>query len=505
MTTSFLGMPLPTEIGREQEVVWSGDEADERIVILGQAFDRADAQENLAAACRHLIRWEGMGLIAVEGAAGQIPVDPAWRGLSARELMLRSEVSAGVVSLLASGDCGAEVVGVDVPALAPPSQGARARVLRHADLRDRVWGEIERLRAAARERCYPLPEVRALRAAPESLSPSERVELIRRAAAAGGVDLAGYPLLRHFDHLFLQEKTIDWKHAERERMLLVERLTGHLPAALDLRRNRVHRKRARPLLAHWMRALGMASDELEEHIARRGIAAVLAECDRWTLGWLVEGAQGSRSGRIRQTSFIQGMLDLARQCGISADDLADFRRYTAYLEEAEVGLLGGLRELLQEIVEISRDLAESGGPQAGRLRDLEDRIDFLAKALRVEMTPEDAELADLSPGAVPAVLEGLAALAGEELAPAWREAAEGLAPALRDARLFFDLSRRRGEAMARRTLELLRERGEDRALLVVGGFHTLAVRRALERERRVSWSMIFPNLDPGLAPAGGAS
>ena len=49
--------------------------------------------------------------------------------------------------------------------------------------------------------------------------------------------------------------------------------------------------------------------------------------------------------------------------------------------------------------------------------------------------------------------------------------------------------------MADRTLELMRERGEDRAMLVVGGFHERAITRALEDARGVSWSVLAPSPD----------
>jgi hypothetical protein len=49
--------------------------------------------------------------------------------------------------------------------------------------------------------------------------------------------------------------------------------------------------------------------------------------------------------------------------------------------------------------------------------------------------------------------------------------------------------------MARRTLELMRERGEDRALLVAGGFHERAITRAFEDARRVSWSVLMATPD----------
>jgi hypothetical protein len=46
--------------------------------------------------------------------------------------------------------------------------------------------------------------------------------------------------------------------------------------------------------------------------------------------------------------------------------------------------------------------------------------------------------------------------------------------------------------MATNTIARMRSQGDDRAVLVAGGFHERAITRTLEEYRHMSWSVLTP-------------
>ena len=49
--------------------------------------------------------------------------------------------------------------------------------------------------------------------------------------------------------------------------------------------------------------------------------------------------------------------------------------------------------------------------------------------------------------------------------------------------------------MVKRTLELIEQRSEDRAVLAIGGFHARAVTRVMDDYPQVSWAILMPQVD----------
>ena len=86
-------------------------------------------------------------------------------------------------------------------------------------------------------------------------------------------------------------------------------------------------------------------------------------------------------------------------------------------------------------------------------------------------------------------------ITGQRLSPGLADPVARLNQALEAAGRFLDYSRRRSRQMVERTMSLLEQRREDRALLVVGGFHSRAVTRALDDYPDVSWAVVMPAVD----------
>jgi hypothetical protein len=246
-----------------------------------------------------------------------------------------------------------------------------------------------------------------------------------------------------------------------------------------------------PIIDYWRETTGRSREDLDKDVAARGWEPVLADLKSWIDQRLVVEAQriGAGGGRDEVAARYEELMRLALRLGVNYFDLHDFRDQVAGNRD-----YGKLRDTLpDELPGPARAIIDRlGDPQAARLRVVEDQLDTVYRALSLELPPLEAEAALVDPARLLAMCEELAELAETKLTTAHRDALSAVAPDVEDAALFLDHSLRRGQHMARRTIELMREQGEDRVLLVAGGFHERAITRELETERDVSWSVLAP-------------
>jgi len=501
MIEPLLGISIPNQIVMAGKHRRSGDSG-ETLIIVQQAYDNVRGQENLEAICRLCATQAGIRLVAVEGADEELrPTTPP---KPVRDLInVGSAVSAGVLHLQATDPDLIDVWGVDELELNRRSQTAMIAVTQSAALRDRFLEAVRPVLSAAQSSCYD-PKLAALRACTLSVSGkrtpiAKQVELIKETAATAGLDLRSFPLIRRFDEIARKGRQVSGWRAKMQMARFLRRLLKRLYNWFKREgRNHVQidLEKAKPVLEYWMEATGLTPEELDESIERRGIERVLAECKKWLDTWIIAEAkkQSSMEGLGTAYAFWEEMMRLALRVGVNFFDLRDLREMVAMnrdLGSVKTGLPDELSEACRSLI----DRLPQG--EASKLRDIEDRLDSLYRGLRLEVPPGEAEAAEIGAGKIEPLLDELAQLAHTRLSSSITEDARRLDDSLAEAARFLQLSKQRSQHMAKKTLELMRERGEDRAILVAGGFHERAITRFLEDSPGVSWSVLAAAVDLG--------
>ncbi len=471
----------------------------ETVILLEQVYDNVRAQENLEQVCRLCAGQAGIRLVTVEGSDTQLA--PLTRRQSVEELInSNSQVSAGVLHLQQSDPGLIEVFGVDEMTMNRRSQTAMITVLQNASLREKVFSVLRPVLAAAQKRCYGDAVARlrggSLKLMSADLSINQQTALIKKSAGEVGLDLNDYPQVRRFDEIRLKEKQLRYWLVRIQMAIFVRRVHQRIFSwykFVGKNQLEINLEKAKPVLEYWMEATGIAPEELDQNVTRRGLESVLLECKRWFENWISASTRqrGVSSGEGSHV-YLEEMIRLALRLDVDFFGLRDFREYVAINRDTASLKLG----LLDEIAVVSRELiGRLPNPDSMALFELEESLDLYYRALRFELTPSDAETAEIDPGKFASLITDLEKLAGMPLPPDIRTDVEGLGRILAEAELFLKLSRQRGDHMVQRTLELMHERAEDRAVLVAGGFHGRAITRSLEDSHGVSWSVLAPTPD----------
>src|SRR5512143_2369740 len=233
------------------------DPSEPKIIILLQVYDNVRSQENIREICALLARQAGVGLIAVENADGPVTPDPALTTVAS--IVPVKEVSAGVLSLLNTGDVPVEVWGVDDMDAIQRSYKSMGTVQSLLGARDRVFAGLRPWLKAGQQRLYPKALARAL--AGELSMYAEKAPLAERSAAlaeaAGdlGLELREFPALRRFIEIAAIEKTIDPAKSRKQMAEFIERLTRRLHGWFHLAGgNRVDLdlEKALPIMEYWI-------------------------------------------------------------------------------------------------------------------------------------------------------------------------------------------------------------------------------------------------------------
>jgi hypothetical protein len=494
-----------------------GSRSGAKVAVLAQVYDNVQAQIFLAEVCRRLAEQAGLRVLAVEGTDG--PIDsggaaaaaPLELAGDARErlrprvaelIASGSQVSAGAIALYRSRPDHFELWGVDAMELVASSQTAMVHVVTSRERRERVFARVREVLRRAQRACYStdLADLRfgTLAIAEKTGSLSDQMARIRAEADRLGVDLSAFPWVERFDEIRRQEGQLSTRRIEGQRKEFVERAMKALyswfrvaaPGHLVIDRGKLQ-----PVLEFWFEKTGMVRSELDRRVATEGWEPALLELKAWIEGWLAASAQRAGSGAH---VFYEELMRLALRLGVDFFDLRDFRRSVAMSRDMETLK----RALPDEMAAVIRKLAEGSGSERGaELYEVEERLDWLCRALYLEVPADDAELAGLNEGALLEVVEELGRLGGTPIGADLRTSIAGIEDVLASARQYLSQSWERARHMAERTLELLVELGEDRAVLIAGGFHTRGISQAFEEDPELSWVVLYPK--PDLSEVGG--
>ena len=516
MVIPTLGITVPDHIAGVLQT-HAGSDTGLNVIIVGQTYDNIQAQQYLAEVCRRAGDQAGVRTLGVEGTDAPIPApaspSTAAPARAADSLDLRgdiktliaqgSQVSAGVLALQKTEPATFEVWGVDDMSRVRTSQGAMVRVMSNSATRDTAFRLIRVVLEQAQRKVYS-PGLAALRSAampfaPERHSLSDRIAAIVREAGNLNVNLSAYPSIVEYDALRVWERKKNERRVAKQTAEFVRRVGRGVFGWFEHKGGNViniNRRKLEPVLEYWWEKTGMTSAEYERLVAARGLEPALLELKRWLETWLaVQAKQASGEGTH---TFYEELMRLALRLEIPYFDLGDFRESVA--RQRHVGAMR--RNLSDEMNAAVRELCvKSQPPRGAELWELEERLDWLFRALALEVPANEAEVAEMSLHRLTAIVETLARIAGIAVDAQTRSGVQRLEDVLRAASEFLQLSWERGAVMARKTVERMEELGEDRALLVAGGFHMRAITHALQRTPDVSWSVVAPS--PDLKELGG--
>jgi hypothetical protein len=483
------GVRIPPQLASRRESYQTSTPGGRQLAIVEQAYEDPVNQASIAALCR-LFAAAGTRLVAVEDADRPLTRAPGQTDIA--QLLRTGTVSAGVLSVLNAGDVPLTVWGVDDRSLIPPSHDAMRVVSANRGARDKLFEQLRRLLRAAQDRLYPTA-VAAARRARLSLygERAPATEQVRRLlAAAGGPALASYPLIRRFAEMMASGQRIRPERAEREARDFYDRLVGRIRSwyyPVDGNRLKVEWAQGAAVLQFWIDETGQSAEAVMRSLKAGNEAPMLLACRQWYDSWMTTMPLQSESYEI-----VEQLMRAALRLGVPYFELRDFRESVAQARDGE-RLKAGLDD---QIGEAMSDLADRlPDPKAAALRELEDRFELLLLMAQLAVAPRDAELRVASRGALGEAVAELEHLAGRRLPTGLESAVDGVNEALEAASRFCDCSLRRSRHMVERTLSLLRQRREDRALLVVGGFHSRLVTRALDDHPDVSWAVLMPKVD----------
>ncbi len=488
-------VPVPCRVWGHHD---AGDPYGERLVYVQEAYDVLSGEQSILDACRLLVDQAGIRLLVVEGADRRVDPPPAGRSLAKQ--MAVGEQSAGVMALLAERPGSVEVWGVDELDLRRRSREFQTRLLASRPAVQRIADQLRDLLHAAQRRHYP-PELARIRAALVLRSASspphtEVAKWMAGAATASGVHVDDYPSISRLHVAIRQEGAIDFAKVEDERLVFVERIVDKALGWFRMEgggRVTVNLEQGLPLIVFWLEEIGLSQEEFGRQFEANP-EQVLASCVEWYQSWLFRSVRKERGSGVPSSAFMDELMRFALRAEVPYFELVELRRYVSYLRLAEQIPVGSVDRELQAC---SFALMERAGSQsASQLFELEITMDVLVKALRVEVPAAEFKIADLEPEALGDLIGELAGLARTRVPRRLRRSVADIVPLLQLGKGFVECSRLRGEHMARRTIDLMVERGDDRAVLVAGGFHTLAITRTLELVTRCSWSVLMPTMDP---------
>jgi hypothetical protein len=495
MREPLLDIQIPDSVASPGDHYLAADPGEAKILLVLQVYDNARSQENVREVCAASAREAGVRLIAVENAAAQLAPDPSLK--SVESILPVKEVSAGVLSLLNTGDVPIEVWGVDDMEAIKRSYEAMATVRSLLGTRDRVFAALRPWLRRGQEKLYPKALARALAGElsmyADNIPLTQRAMALKEAAAGLRLELKDFPALHRFLEIADIEKTIDAGRARQQTAAFIERLTTRLHSwHTVVGKNQVNLdlEKAAPIVEYWLEMTGQSAAEFEQKFRSGGAEPVFLALKQWIDSWLIEKAV--RQGAGGPAAVHEELIRLALRLDVPFFELVDFRKSVAAQRD-----IGALKVTLpDEISEASRWLAgRMESPEAKAFWEAERELDVMFRALGLAVPPAEAESADISPARFTALLEDMSSRIGQAPPPGVMSEVRVLGPGLDAAGDFLRLSRSRSRHMVEHVLELMRAASADRIVLVIGGFHKRAIVRELEDHREISWSVIVPSIE----------
>ena len=506
-----------SDLGTVQHSHLSAASNAENLIVILQVFRNEDSgidatpvQENIFKISERYVNAAGVRLVCVEHAENQVPAPPPEMTFS--DLVKSTSVSAAVRKLVGEYPNLVEAWGVDDLGLIDRSYKAMHALKDSTTRQSRFFPRLCNYLYAAQSRYYT-PMLAELRRGTIGMYREEtlavdfpltvRASLMNRIAEAVGLDLEQFPVYSTFSTSASMEHSIDFERAKAQREKFISRVGTKALSWIDSvegGHTEIDQEMTALVIRSWMTSTKLSPSELEHNLKLRGLENVLKEAADWLQSWLLESAiqirlTGRGLANQSEIDYYNRLAQLEPRERSTTMQLRDFHRYMDYRQIVEKGITP--ISLISELRECEKALIEKfDQPAVTRLSRIEDLLNHMYFSLQLEQTPLEAEVIDISPGRLQEVVQDLFDLLGETRIPKEiREDLKFLDQLLSAAVDFPRLSRSRGQIMIRRTLDILRDRREDRALLVVGGFHQRAVIRELERNRRVSWQVIVPKID----------
>ena len=474
-----------------------------KLVILQDVYDSPEARQHIPAMCQALTEAAGIGVVALEGATGEVSI-PVTVDTLRGALDYYPGLSVAAINTLFRHFRDVRFEGVDDMSL--HKQGRAAQTYLGENRRKLSNALAPLLEWALRAQRLYSEDIASLRRSVlkiygEKGTLTERVELVRRIAGELGVDLRQLTLFDAFQTTLRVERTLDFALVKEQRSSLLRRWVEQLAEAVTPDSAEcLDSTSSAGLLTFYARYFSIPAPEMLRAIELRGLATVLDECNdtlkRWTLSTALDLSETGESNQMSSGILLGSMLDALRAMGRDVDDLDQLAAYAEYVRLAQHGI--DRHALLQELPQWSELLVDAHARQAPGSRDLieiENSLELLVGGLRLSLSPEAAEKIELQRATLEDVLQRLDRLCPIEggVASFWTEIAV-IAKGLERAEVFYRTSRQRGEAMARGATRLFTQHKTDRAILIAGGFHTRSVEDALEDLPQLSWSVISPNV-----------
>lgn len=466
-----------------------------KIIILLQTYDNWAGQENIKKICEYIKKDTGLRLVTVEGAYGEIHPDPL--NTDIKNLLLRSDISAGVMSFLNSDSTSVNVRGVDNMSYIEQSRKSMA-VLQNSSLtRESFFNEIKFQIEQSQRRIYS-QSVANLRKARLNLfnlnkTLSDQINSIKEACKEQNISLDKFPSINKYIFYQQQEQSINKKRAARQQAKFVKRLVKRLHSWYKLKSKNVVNfdlKKALPILNYWMIQTGQSEEELKRNIERSGPEPVFLSLKEWIDGWLLSVAgQANTSGSY---SVYEEYEKMALFIDEPFFDLLDFRRLVASNRA-----INELKTTLDDEINDCTDvlIKNISSPAAIQLQRIENEFNLLYNALRLTVTPNAAEYALINSSHLNNLVNDLASLSDPSPSSNIPAQIQEIGRDLDAAGTFYNLSRLRGEQMISNTLDIMNDLYEEIAILVVGGFHQQAITRILEDKRDISWAIYSVNIE----------
>lgn len=490
---------IPDENARLRESRGLGS-AERQIIILNEVYDNAPCQENLALVASRFIEQGGFRLITVEGDEKQLKKEEHehLQKSKVRDIVASGTyVSAGVRHLLATSDLEFEVWGVDSLALNNVQTAAMTELLAMAKSREEVFGRFRQQLEKIRRKSYT-PEMRKLG---QILFPFyqtqtqlwEQVTFLQQLGQQAGLEMEAYAAISGFIEVLNLEKGLDEQLISKQReelvSLLVERALGWWTftppnlVSFDM-------KKAEPVIAFWVKKTGRTEEGLEDEIGTRGIEAVFLECKEWIEKWLIGSALDVRMGRRSGHDLYEDWLLFALRLDIDVFRFRELREYVYMLRKTATIMTDNVDEEIKGCAERLLD-SLCVNPQQQKLAEIERKIDFLYRAYRLELSQAHLEQFDVTDNSLLSLQRELGDIIEKpQLDLGVTEQLETARDKVFD---FYKLSRERGLTMLEKTLELMRGKDKDRAILVCGGFHKQTITAHLKaRHADIAWSVIDP-------------
>ena len=502
-----------------------------RVYYIMETYVIPECEKVIAELTGEIMDKSGASLVCVEGAVGLVDTslfgaspDAQVRESVAREFLERAEIN-GVEYLSITGKRDFEIWGVDdqslyaqmLEAIKPLLEEGRSWATRLGDLQA----------CLGREAAGKLSPV--LRAFLGEYAEAERgdfkaqIAVLEAWAGRAGVDLAGTRDLDGLLAVIHKEDDIDFGQANVEQQSVVAGLLDRMKdgktfvqrtldevgeglgvgpkgrfwqwfaglSAAEMR-DVLPRIRHAPL-GRLLRYLAQQSPDGGGALSGREAMAALDKALKEALAEMLKMVVGTRMQTNSHRDLHDFVIDLCVLCGIPDGEYANIMRFVHYMNRYE-NL--DRHRLFAEIQTVrDRIVKELTGSDADTsYLALHERLGLLGQMLKAEISLVEVTLLQRSIAEIQhdVLCASLARFMPDTASLSeFRRLDDAFAQVLDIAMRFYTIADRRGNVMARRTLDRMRDAGHDRAILVTGGGHRDQILGVFGAQQ-VSHSLLMP-------------